>query len=258
MTEEWVSFWYQCLAQNLDYSLYCHAREHADLEACKTFETKFDRIAEIYEDFGVMDGCPEQGLNSTSWRNWFEPRKHLFTAPVQVVPSAMVTAPSPGHLRIDVQLQKDAASTLELVSRLLTDYYAQHDIPPPAPPKYALHLKNGRLAHGYEQVRQACLMSARSYVYDPITFETRTIKKAMVEFLRNEIENLGWNLDPKSLRELKDTGNIDEDRFDIFKVRFNRCRRDMAAFAQNTIRGRFPDNTPFDSQVVDQFEGEQD
>ena len=31
MTEEWVSFWYQCLSQNIDYSLYCDARVSGDL-----------------------------------------------------------------------------------------------------------------------------------------------------------------------------------------------------------------------------------
>ena len=157
MTEEWVSFWYQCLAQNIDYSHYCTAKTAGDSETCQSLEARLERIADIYQDFGAMDGWPDDGVKSRQWQEWFEPRQHLFMASAIVITDPSAHDLRDGHLLLDIPLQADAASTTKLVSRLMTDYYASHAPLPPTPPKYALHVKNGRPAHGFEQVRQACL-----------------------------------------------------------------------------------------------------
>lgn len=253
MTEEWVSFWYQCLAQNIDYSLYCTANTKGDAAKCKAYESRFDRIAEIYQDFGELDGWHDDGLFGRRWQEWFEPRRHLFMASAAVItdPSSFVCRA--GHLLLDIPLQADAASTTKLVGKLMTDYYASHEVLAPTPPKYTLHLKNGRPAHGFEQVRQACLSAARSYRYDPVTFEERRHVDAIADFIHNEIDNMGWTLDHMGRKELAQTGKLSEQRLDSFKAMLNRCRRDFKAFSRNTIRGRFPDDSLFDSDVLDIF-----
>ncbi len=253
MTEEWVSFWYQCLAQNFDYSHYCTAKTTGDAETCQSLEARFECIAEIHQDFGAMDGWPDDGMKSRQWLEWFEPRQHLFMASATVITDPSAHGPRAGHLLLDIPLQANAASTTQLVSRLITGYYASHAPTAPVPPKYALHRNNDRLAHGFEKVRQACLSAARSYRYDPATFEERRHVDAIADFIHNEINNMGWSLDPIARKELIETGKLSEQRLESFKTMLNRCRRDFKAFARNTIRGRFPDDTPFESEVLDIF-----
>lgn len=256
MTEEWVSFWYQCLSQNMDYSAYCNAKTAGDTAQCKSFEAQFERIADIYQDFGELDGWSEDGMQSKQWKEWFEPRRHLFMASATVITDPSAHVPRAGHLLLDVPLQNDANSTAKLVSRLMADYYAQHSVTVPTPPKYSLHLINGRPAYGYQQVRQACTAVARTYSYEPETSDALHHLDALTEFLRHEIDNMGWTLDPKARKLLMEKSWISEDRLESFKTRFNRCRKDFRAFARNTIRGRFPDDSPFDSDVLDIYTDE--
>lgn len=253
ITEEWVSFWYQCLSQNIDYSTYCNARTNGDSITRTKFEQRFEHIEQIYEDFGTLDGWPEAGIRSELWREWFAPRKHLFMASAQIISGNEIRSPAPGHVLIDVQLQKDAAATIELIANTVRAHYKEHTVAAPNMPKYVLHLKNGRLAHGYEKVRQACLSAARTYCYAPDTFEERRHVDAVTEFVRHELDNLGWSIDPLARRELEEFGTLSDQRLDSYKAMLNRCRRDFQAFAKNTIRGRFPDNSPFDSEVLDFF-----
>lgn len=253
MTEEWVSFWHQCLAMNIDYSLYCDAKYAGDSKKCESYEARFDHISEIYQDFGPLELWPEGGMASKQWQEWFKPRKHLFMASAKIVSDLTTARPLQGHLLIDVELQSDASATLELVDKLLADHYKQHAPTPPKPPKYALHLKDGQLTHGYEKVRQACASVARSYRYDPVTLEERRHVDAITDFIRHELDNMGWTLDPVSRKELMEFGRLSEQRLNSFKAMINRCRRDFQAMARNTIRGRFPDDTPFDSTVLDLF-----
>ena len=190
---------------------------------------------------------------ASDWKEWFEPRKHLFMASATLVLDAAAYTPLTGHVLIDVPLQRDAGSTTELVRALLANHYSRNKVEPPPPPKYSLHLRDGRLAHGYEKVRQACASAARSYRYDPQTFEERRHVDAITDFIHNEIDNMGWTLDPVARKELAEFGRLSEQRLDSFKAMLNRCRRDFQAFAKNTIRGSFPDDRPFDSHVLDIF-----
>ncbi len=120
-----------------------------------------------------------------------------------------------------------------------------------AAPKYALNMVDGRHAHGIQQVRQACRSVVRSYRYDLETFDELRHVDEIAAFVRNEIDNMGWSLDPKARAELDSTGRLSEDRLRSFKAMLNKCRRDYRAFAANTIRASFPDDGPFESSVID-------
>ena len=78
----------------------------------------------------------------------------------------------------------------------------------------------------------------------------------MIEFLKHEIDALGWTLDPRARTRLMNEDYLSPESFENFKARINKLRRDMKALAQNTIRGVFPDLTPYDARVIDQFTGE--
>ena len=71
--------------------------------------------------------------------------------------------------------------------------------------------------------------------------------------MRHEIDNMGWNLDPKAREQLARDGTLSEQRLEGYKSMLNRCRRDFKAFAANTIRASFPDARPFESSVLDIF-----
>jgi hypothetical protein len=254
MTEEWVSFWYQCLSQNLDYSRYCKARRANDTAQCQGFEARFDRIKEIYDDFGELDGWGDTTIESPEWKAWFDPRKHLFTAgsPREIAAPHQYVA-RPGYLLLEIPLQKSAEDTCSSIEAYLAAHYSDHSVVPVPKPKYVLKTVDGRPAHGYEQVRQACLSAARSYRYDLQTFEELRHVDAVAAFVRHEIDNFGWKIDPKARKKLLETGELSEQNLESYKAMLNKCRRDFRAFAANTIRGSFPDATPFASDVLDMF-----
>lgn len=212
MTEEWASLWYQCLTQNIDYSLYCKARDEGDAAKCADLEARFDKIASIYEDFGTLDGWPEAGMQSELWREWFEPRRHLFMSVPRVVSNLKGYEARPGYLLLDVPIQDDPKATVVLVADLIERQRASGSVEQAPRPKYTLREVDGKLAHGLQQVRQACRSVARSYRYDPETFEELRHVDAVAAFVRHEIDNMGWTLDPKARAELDSTGRLSEQR----------------------------------------------
>lgn len=256
MNEEWVSFWYQCLSENSDYSSYCSAREQGNSARCLELERRFDCVAEIYADFGPLDGWPDGGITSQRWKSWFLPRKHLFMPDVRELVDLDTSTPTRGELVLAIPLQSSVDGTVDAVRQYLDSLYRERVVVPPAPPKYQLRMSGIRVAHGFEQVRQAVLTSLRSYAFHPETMEYVSIKECTIEFLRHELDNLGWTLDPVARQELMEHGQISEDRYEGFKVRINKCRRDFKAFASNVMRKSFPDDRAFGSDVIDQFLGE--
>jgi hypothetical protein len=253
MTEEWVSLWYQCLTQNIDYSLYCGARDSGDDAKCAELEARFDKINDIYADFGTLDGWPEDGMQSRQWIDWFEPRRHLFMTEPRLVRDSRAYVSRPGYVLVEMPLQGDAKVAGAAVAALIERHCASGDALSAPAPKYALREVAGRLSHGLQQVRQACRSVARSYRYDPETFEELRHQEAVAAFVRQEIDNMGWTLDPKAREELARTGTLSEQRLESFKAMLNKCRRDFRAFASNTIRASFPDDRPFESNVLDLF-----
>jgi hypothetical protein len=253
MTEEWVSLWYQCLAQNIDYSIYCDALDMGDTAKRVEIESRFEKVSGIYADFGTLDGWPEDGIQSRMWGAWFEPRKHLFLSVARCVADVQHYTALPGYLLIEVPLQCDAGTTTAVIGELLDQHYADHLAVVAPGPKYVLNQRDGRNAHGVVQVRQACRSVVRSYRYDPETFEELRHHDAVAAFIRHEIDNMGWTLDPKAREQLERDGTLSEQRLNSYKAMLNRCRRDFKAFAANTIRASFPDDRPFESSVLDIF-----
>lgn len=257
MTEEWVLFWYQCLSENLDYSEYCSAMRDGDFARSQKLESRFPLLPELYGDFGGLFGWPEKGVQGGDWKEWFEPKRHLFLQSVEEVAAGAVPTLVEGHVLLRVPLQVSAEATSALVHDYLNRKYSLES-PASAPiSKYRLHTRGNRIACGYQQVRQAVHTSTVSYAIDPVTFDYLPIRQVIVNFLRGELDNMGWSISVECRKRLLDHGTLDEDTFENFKVRINKCRRDFMALSQNVIRGRFPDLTPYpDSRVMDQFWGE--
>lgn len=255
MTEEWVSFWYQCLNGNADYSEYCDARRTGDEVTRKQLELKFELLAEIYNDFGDITDGFDRGLAGDDWNNWFPSHRHLFMQDIRQITDPTTHVISKGHLLISVPLAASQVETENNLHQFFTNYYAENEAVV-EPPKYQLYLTNGKTVLGYEAVRQACIAGSNCYLYPLDQDDVRdylSYKEVVANFIKHEVDNLGWGLGQKEKDELNRTGLLSENRFESFKVRINRCRRDFEMLARNTIRGRFPDTSDFDSRTIDHF-----
>lgn len=257
-SEEWVSFWVQSLSANQDYASYCTAREKCDVTRCIELEKQFDRIASIYEDFGSVDGIDSRGIDSPYWSAWFEPRRHLFMLePTEIIAQGSAT-PMESVLELAIPLAATPEETSKTVIRFLHNYYSTHEVKQHAPPKYRLLLRRGRVACGYEKVRQACLMASASYTFDESFEYRKTIKEVILEFLKHEIDVLGWTMSTKVRDELMTRGTMDADAYESYRVMIDKSRREFRHISANAISGNFPDDSkpPFPVNVMDQFWGE--
>lgn len=257
MTEEWVLFWYQCLSENIDYSSYCSAAARDDKKTCASLEEKFPLLPELLNDFGPPLGWPREGISGDAWKEWFAPRRHLFIQEIEQIEDGVTVAPEVGYALLRVPLQPTARATLAMVRDHLDRLYATAEQTVAPPPKYKLHMRGRRIACGYEQVRQAVHTSTVSYAIDK-SGDYVSLRTAIVNFLRGELDNMGWRMStPARAKLMKEGGDLDEDTYEKFRVRVNKCRRDFEALSQNAIHGRFPDTTRrSDSEVMDHFWGE--
>jgi hypothetical protein len=258
MTEEWVSFWVQALSANLEYGSYCSAREMGDTARCEVLEARFDRIAEIYEDFGHVDGIDGRGIASPQWKAWFGPRKHLF-----MLEPTEILAPRPpiqreSVLQLAIPLAATPEETSATVLTFLRSFYATYQVKQHTPAKYQLQQRRGRIACGYEKVRQACLMASVSYTFDENFEYRKTIKEVVLEFLKHEIDVLGWSMSSNVRNELMTRGTMDVDTYENYRVMIDKSRREFRNLSANTIFARFPDDSKptVTVDVMDQFWGE--
>lgn len=258
MTESWTILWYQSLSENYDYSMYSDARDRGDTKVCKAYEQKFEKIVEIFEDFGPLISLADCDTSSWVWREWFEPRKHLFMPNVRLIKSDELSRTA-REILLSIPLQRTAEETVAAISLEIQRIYNEQEVVPSAPPKYSLYKVRGKVAHGYEQVKQAVVTSVGKFSdsLDPRRHQPNyTIRDAMTEFLQRHIHELGWGMDPRVEQDLMQLGVLDEDSFENFKPRINKGRREFRKLARNVIWGSFPDMRPFDSLVWDRFQQE--
>ncbi|MFC7461559.1 hypothetical protein [Hydrogenophaga defluvii] len=249
--EHWALLWYQCLSENYDYSIYAIAREKDDAKECKRLEQKFKLIEDIYGDFGKLESWRDGGLDSYWWQEWFKEKKYLFMPDVKAVESDAVQEVE-NNLLLSVPIQGSLEETVREAQRQIELVYKARTVKEPKPPKYQLRMINGRVAHGYEEVRQAVITSVGKYVYPPNSQDQKSIRTSMLEFLDKHIYELGWTIDAKARQDLSD-GEMDNLRYDSFRARINTSRKKFRAFSRNTLRASFPDDRPFDSYVWDRF-----
>jgi hypothetical protein len=253
MTEEWVSLWYRCMTWNIDYINYCRARAAVDETSCEQLEGKFPCISDIYADFDELDIWPDDGLQSGQWLDWFEPRRKLFMPQIEAVITPTEHVAQQGHVLLNLPLLADQADTEKLIQQYLQSQYSKSGFVPAAAPKYSLHLTDGKLALNLKEVRQACVSAEHSYAYDPDDAGEVRFVDAVTEFTRHHYNDMGWREIGPDARELLKKGQLSESHHKSFTSQLTRSRRHFQALCRNTIRGRFPDVSPFDSLVLKEF-----
>jgi hypothetical protein len=259
MTEEWALLWMQCLFQNMDYQKYCiHSDADDEEEEKAELAQKFPLIADLYEDFGYERSWPKLGLDDTKWRDWFEPRRHLFMADIKELKAGEEAEHKNGFITLHLPLQKRLSETVADVEAFLSPLYATKAFESQPEPKYRLNLKrDGRVAIGYEEVRQAVITSTDEELFDAyITGKRLTVKQAQIGFLRRKINDLGWSLTVFEKRKLIDAGYLDEDIYESMKTRINRSRKLFGLLSANAIYASFPNNKVIDSESWDYFKNQ--
>lgn len=253
MTEEWVLLWYQCLYRNFDYEKHCQLSDGLDdIDLPNWNQARYEQLDELYKDFGTLNETVNVDINGEAWKQWFEPRRHLFIPLIKSIDVFSNAVAREGCITLEIPLHLHLQDTQKLVMDYLEKYYENNQFIKFEPPKYKLHTVKGRVAHGYEQVRQAVITSKEySDEGDLLKSIAPTVKGNMIKFLQREIDNLGWTLDPKAKDDLMNKGLMDQERLEVFKARINRCRREFLALSKNASRGRFPDMSEFESDSFD-------
>lgn len=250
--EHWALLWYQCLSENYDYSMYADARAFDDVAVCLEYEKKFNLIEDIYADFGKLESLLDSGTDGYRWQQWFKRKKYLFMPDVTQVEdenfqhrqdSLLLNIPIHGNLEDTL---REAQRQIELAFEARSSYR-------PVLPKYQLRIVDGRIAHGYEEVRQAVITSVGKHVGPPNAQDQQSIRDSMLKFLARHIDELGWTIDSHAKIDLQANRKMDDLRYDSFRARINTSRKKFRAFSRNALRASFPDDRPYDSLVWDRF-----
>lgn len=258
MTEEWAMLWYQCLSENYDYSLYADARLAGDVATCKKYEQQFELIADIYEDFGKLESLMTCDFDRDSfwWREWFQPRQHLFMADVKQL-HELPAAITPDSLILSVPLHGALDETLAAANRVIEGAYAKAGLGNTRMPKYRLREIDGVPAVKIDLVRHAVITSISKWSYQPSPSDGDKVNKISIEFLKRHMHDMGWHLGPREMEDLMVHNYVAPDRQESFETLIRRHRKLFRTLSRNAIRASFPDKRPFQSRVWDRFKSEQ-
>lgn len=84
--EKLVWHWLTLFRRNPDFELFCEAQRKQDFAACTELEGKFERVAELYDDWGDIHMLPTMHEGSDEWRSWYAGKRHLFfPAPIELL-----------------------------------------------------------------------------------------------------------------------------------------------------------------------------
>lgn len=70
MNRAWIHLWFLFLKSNRDYAAYCKARRKKQRSDYTKLEKQFQKIAQVYADFGTVYGV--------KFERWHKTHKHLF------------------------------------------------------------------------------------------------------------------------------------------------------------------------------------
>lgn len=257
LTQFSLSHWLRFFKQNADYSAYCAAKKVGDRVTCATLETQFDRIAELFLDWGDI-GSVEPVAGSTSFNKWMMPRKHLFLdySFVGWVEDPVTYAHTPGHLLLDVLLSDKESETISEVTKYLKRFYASRSdamlrSSKPAMrlvcqtlpmPKYMLHTPSGKFnAASSRNLKKAVYVD--SFRRQGKNLKPLSTTDTVLAIKQDSKNPLGWSLTADDIDALK-RGTFAKSILGGSEVTLiKRHRKDYDAYVHNTIHGRFPDNS---------------
>lgn len=224
LLESIIQLWRDFFKRNKDYRKYCDAKRSGDVASCKIMEGTFERLSDLYEDWGDL----YDGSEADEWEAWIEPRRHLFgLCKVDFSDDVVVYDPDSFVRNIAIPKGVTKAELLKLIDGFLD--------------RYPLLLGEGQ---------QYTVTSVQGEDLNDM-YERLTRLNYVVEFLGADLSVMG-NFDFCGVKEffdhlkerdeirtyLKLNWNInehDEDPSRIYKM-----LRDYYACVEVTIHGEFP------------------
>jgi hypothetical protein len=237
----WIWWWYAYFKENKDYQAYCEARRMDDDTSCEELENRFERISDLYSDWGDIHAIRPMHRNENGWKKWLYNHRHMF----------FVDVPAVKHVKSPVEIDKGsiavqipAALSKEEVLRLLEEFvdqsYKESDTVPE--PKYQLHAPEGRIDQSTFQSVKKAMYIQRMAAY-PKRRQHNNAEVAL-EVMSLELKSrLGfkWKLAPDQEERLK-AGSLSMLELDSDKRQVGRFKANYAAYVANTIHGIFPKN----------------
>jgi len=175
----WLDKWLYCFKQNADYKAYCIAKEMGDAVTCEQFEAKYERIADLYADWGDIRNIVFRGQSET-FKLWRGERSKLFLQldMVRWIENPAEYEHRAGHALIEVPLFEKKNDTLASLEKHIDFVYKMRKravedsskesvrlIHGPLPqPKYTLH---GQHVHSNNTINidPLCAVSVSSVLH---------------------------------------------------------------------------------------------
>jgi len=248
----WLDKWLYCFKQNADYKAYCIAKEMGDAVTCEQFEAKYERIADLYADWGDIRNIVFRGQSET-FKLWRGERSKLFLQldMVRWIENPAEYEHRAGHALIEVPLFEKKNDTLASLEKHIDFVYKMRKravedsskesvrlIHGPLPqPKYTLHGDFNKATKG--SVRKAIYVAMyRRIRKDGLALSQTDIVIAAMQDLKNPFK---WAM-TESDKVAHERGTFKKSLFNGSKVKMlARAGQDFDALVRNTIHGRFPD-----------------
>ena len=79
INRELLWHWFHCFKENQVFEAYCLAKRKKQTAHCKKLEKEFERIAELYKDWGDIHTLPSMDdSEGANWEKWLTEKSHLF------------------------------------------------------------------------------------------------------------------------------------------------------------------------------------
>lgn len=236
---DWLWWWYRYFKENADYKAYCDARRDDDAAICSMLESRFERIAELYEDWGDIHHGKRLYKNESSWPEWLFDRRHLFFTSEPAVKTLSRTADvEHGAIAIQIPTTASKSDLLRAITEFIEQNYA--DLRTTPKPKYELYAPAGRIDQStFLTVKKSFYVhaAARQHVWFPDS-NAGTALEVMALELKSQL-GFDWELEPDQEERLRN-GTLSMLELDSFKKQVARYKAQFDAYVANTIHGVFP------------------
>jgi len=236
---DWLWWWYRYFKENADYKAYCEARRSDDAELCADLESRFERIAELYDDWGDIHAGKKLYKNESSWHEWLYERRHLFFVDVPSVRTLSAVANvEHGAIAIQIPATVSKEQLLQALTEFVERNYADLRVAPK--PKYELHAPEGRIDQStFQAVKKAWVVRRVSLHHlEHATTHAGTALEVMALELKSEL-GFNWELESDQQERLRN-GTLSMLELDSFKKQIGRYKAQYEAYVANTIHGVFP------------------
>lgn len=236
----WLWWWFRYFKENTDYKAYCTARRIGDRTAYALLEGQFERISELYSDWGDIHDLTSMHKNEMNWRVWLYERRHLFF--VDVPPVKLLTLPITEMDTGSIALQIPNVVTKDEVLLLLTEFidkrYSESEFV--EEPKYQLYAPEGRIDQStFQSIKKAFYVHTASEHHTKYpTSHAGTALEIMALELKEQL-GFAWELDDDQIDRLEN-GTLSMMELESVKRQVGRYKANYAAYVANTIHGIFP------------------